>query len=259
MKNIKRADLIDIGEKNTSEFAKGVFGKCHLKMYQGHLVIAKEFRSEVPRSSVIKEANTLAGLSAHPGLPVVLGVDVSAKPFLMISLFYGINESNTSLRNLLNVDEQFRAVKKIEYLAIIRQLSEVLEYLHAHQLLHNDIKSDNVMIYKDLEGLKPVLIDFGKACKVGDGKAKRLTDTEKTKYRKRHSHIAPEIVEGTAPQTASSDVFVLGKIILNIGTRLNCPKIVDLSKLCTSENPAKRCTLSFLIEECKIINKQIAK
>ena len=143
------------------------------------MVIAKEFRSEVPRSSVIKEASTLAGLSAHPGLPVVLRVDVSAKPFLLISLFYGINESNTSLRNFLNIDEQFRAAKKIEFLAIIRQLSEVLEYLHAHQLLHNDIKSDNVMIYKDLEGLRPVLIDLGKACKVGDGKAKRLTDAEK--------------------------------------------------------------------------------
>ena len=29
------------------------------------------------------------------------------------------------------------------------------------------------MIYKDLEGCKPAIIDFGKACKVEDGKAKR--------------------------------------------------------------------------------------
>ena len=114
------------------------------------------------------------------------------------------------------------------------------------------------MIYKDLEGLKPVLIGFGKACKLGDGKSKKLTDAEKKKYRERHSHVAPEIVEGTAPQTASSDIFALGRIILKIGTRLNCPKIVDLSKLCTSKNPAKRCTLSFLIGECKIVNKQLA-
>ena len=110
-----------------SEFAEGVFGKCHLKMYQGHLVIAKEFRDEVSRSNVIKEAaSTLVGLSAHPGLPVVLEVDVSTKPFLLISLFYGMNESNTSLHYLLNVEEQFRALKDIEFLAIIRQLSEVL-------------------------------------------------------------------------------------------------------------------------------------
>ena len=231
----------------------------HLDIYKiGHLVITKEFRDEVSRSNVIKEASALVGLSAHPGLPVVLGVDVSTKPFLLISLFYGMNESNTSLHNLLNVDEQFRAVKDIEFLAIIRQLSEVLEYLHVHQLLHNNIKCDNVMIYKDLEGLKPVLIDFGKACKLGDGKSKKLTDAEKKKYRERHSHIAPEIVEGTAPQTASSDIFALGRIILKIGTRLNCPKIIDLSKLCTSENPAKRCTLSFLVEECKIVNEQLA-
>jgi hypothetical protein len=47
------------------------------------------------------------------------------------------------------------------------------------------------MIYKDLEGLKPVLLDFGKACKIGNGKAKNLTHAEKKKYRERHSHIAP--------------------------------------------------------------------
>ena len=204
------------------------------------MVIAKELQDEVSRSNVIKEASKLVGLSTHPGLPVVLGVDVSTKPFLLISLFYGMNESNTSLHNLLNADEQFRAVKDFEFLAIIRQLSKVLEYLHVHRLLHNDIKCDNVMIYKDLEGLKPVLIHFGKSCKLGDGKSNKLTDAEKKKYRERHSHIAPEIVEGTEPQTASSDIFALGRIILKIVTRLNCPKIVDLSKLCTRKNPAKR-------------------
>ena len=120
------------------------------------------------------------------------------------------------------------------------------------------MKCDNVMIYKDLEGLKPILIDFGKACKLGDEKSKKLTNAEKKKYRGGHSHIAPEIVEGSAPQTALSDIFTLGRVILKIGTCLNCPKIVDLSKLWTSENPAKWCTLCFLIEECKIVNEQLA-
>jgi serine/threonine protein kinase len=175
----------------------------------------------------------------------------------MVSLFYGLNESNSTLHSLLDVDEQLRSVKKMEFLTIIRQLSEVLKYLHAHQLLHNDIKCDNVMIYNDSEGLKPVLIDFGKACRFKEGKSKKLTNKQKKKYCERHSHIAPEIVEGTAGQTASSDIFALGRIILEIGTRLNCTKIVDLSKLCIDENPAKRCTLSFLIEECDIVYKQL--
>jgi serine/threonine protein kinase len=194
-------------------------------MYQGHLVIAKEFRDEVSRTNIIKEASTLIGLSAHPGLPVVLGVDVSTKPYLLISLFYGMNESN-----ILNVDEQFHAVKNIEFLAIVRQLSETHEYhLHAHQILDNDIKSDNVMVYKDIDGFKPVLLDFGKPCKIGEGKIKKLTDIEK-KYRERHSHIVPEIVEGIAPQTVSSDIFALGRIILNIETCLSCQTKVAMNR-----------------------------
>ena len=113
------------------------------------------------------------------------------------------------------------------------------------------------MIYRDGEGLKCVLTDFGKACKVEGRKHKKLSDDEKIKYRERHSHIAPEIVDGKSPQMTSSDIHALGRIILKIGTRYECDKIVALIKLCTSENPAKSATLSFLIDECDELSKQI--
>ena len=47
------------------------------------------------------------------------------------------------------------------------------------KILHNDIKCDNVMMYRDGEGLKCVLIDFGKACQIEEGKHKKLISDEK--------------------------------------------------------------------------------
>ena len=258
---IKRSDLTDVTDNENvstaSSFGKGVYGKCYLKMYQGHLVVAKEFRENVTPSEVMKEANMLATLS-HAGIPVVLGVDLMQRPLTMVTLFYGLDGSNTTMKNVLIDDDRFNAVKKMEFVALIRQLCEILRYLHVQKILHNDIKCDNVMIYRDGEGLKCALIDFGKACRIEEGKHKKLTSDEKTTYRKKHSHIAPEIVDGKSPQTTSSDIFALGRIILKVGNRYKCDKLVALSKLCTSENPAKRCTLSFLKEECNALHKMLS-
>ena len=52
------------------------------------------------------------------------------------------------------------------------------------KILHNNIKCDNVMIYRDGEGLKCVLIEFGKASRIEEGKHKKLTGDKKTNIQK---------------------------------------------------------------------------
>ena len=190
--------------------------------------MAKEFRENVTPSEVMKEANMLATLS-HTGIPVVLGVDLMQRPLMIVTLFYGLDGSNTTIQNVLIDNDRFNAVKKMEFVALIRQLCEILRYLHMQKILHNDIKCDNVMMYRDGEGLKCVLIDFGKACRIEEGKHKKLISDEKTTYRKNHSHVAPEIVDGKSQQTTSSDNFALGRIILKVGNRYKCDKLVALS------------------------------
>jgi serine/threonine protein kinase len=63
-------------------------------------------------------------------------------------------------------------------------------------MLHvNDIKSDNIMVSKDNEQFHAILIDFGKACSFANAKRKELSEELKAEYRKKHAHIAPEIIE----------------------------------------------------------------
>lgn len=258
MPSIDRNNLIDAGDRVKTSFAKGVFGDCKLKMYQGHLVISKEFKTGASKIDVVKEARVLQGIS-HPGLPIVLGVDLSKVPYIMVTLFYGIDKSKTTLQRVLDKEnEAGMKLNKKQSLLIIKKLCETLMFLRSHSILHNDIKSDNVVLYKDEEGLKPILIDFGKACSVKeahDKRLKKLSPETKRVYRERHSHIAPEIVEGIAAQSTATDVFSFGKVIIKIGKSCEDEAILKIGEISAQENIAKRCTLTFIHEECELLLK----
>jgi hypothetical protein len=49
----------------------------------------------------MKEAHVLQRLS-HPGLPIVLGADLLKEPYIIVTLFYGIDKSKTTLRRVLD-------------------------------------------------------------------------------------------------------------------------------------------------------------
>ena len=55
-------------------------------------------------------------------------------------------------------------------------------------IIHNDLKGDNVVLSSSpvLPKVKPVIIDFGKACETTKGKTYKLTEKEKKKYESVH-------------------------------------------------------------------------
>ena len=177
-------------------------------------MVAKHFKKDVSKEEVINEASILSKLS-HRGLPYVLGIDLSTTPFIMVTLFYGIDQKNTTLHKLLDSDSFDAVIKldKSQALPIIAELSETLSYIHDKGFLHNDIKSDNIVLYAESAKLKPVLIDFGKACPIKKGEYRKLGE------------------------------FVCWE------------EIVKLGGMCAEANIAKRCTLSFLIDKCKLLGK----
>lgn len=99
---------------------------------------------------------------------------------------------------------------------LVRDLADAVEAVHAHGILHRDLKPGNVML-RDSDG-SPVLLDFGL---VRDESAERLTQTGTTLGTL--TYMSPEQARGTSTTrlTPACDVYSLGVILFELlcGTR----------------------------------------
>ena len=137
------------------------------------------------------------------------------------------------------------------------EITDALEYLHSLGFLHNDIKTDNMLLTGDSSALENenenvhvVLCDFGKATEVSNSRHYKLTSLQKQEYYKKHSHIAPEVIEGHYPQSKMSDIFSFGLVFYHVAERFENERLQELAKLCTRSNPCLSCFLTDL--KCKI-------
>lgn len=120
------------------------------------------------------------------------------------------------------------------WLHILMQLSDCLSYLHSKNIIHNDIKGDNVVIDCSSKSIfSPILIDFGKACLITQVRKKTLTE-EKAKHYRGHCHIAPEVIEGSYANSILSDVYSFGVRIVGIYRYTKYCPLKELPRNCLS-------------------------
>ena len=77
----------------------------------------------------------------------------------------------------------------------------------------------------------PMLIDSGKAIRLPDApsKQKSLTFYKQQEYRKKHQHIAPEIVLGQPP-SFSLDMFSLGLVMTDVSGKFKMESVFGRTK-----------------------------
>ena len=59
--------------------------------------------------------------------------------------------------------------------------------------MHNDIKSDNIVINNKSSTYHCVLIDLGKGCDFNKGKKYQLAEAERCRYTHEHPQVAPDL------------------------------------------------------------------
>lgn len=118
-------------------------------------------------------------------------------------------------------------ISKKETFRILGELCDALTYIHNKQIVHRDIKPNNILITRDGHHVK--LIDFGLADKDDFDILKEPAGTT--------AFASPEQQKRNKIDNRS-DIYALGKIIQDVSYQ--SLKIRKIIKRCLEENPEKR-------------------
>jgi len=95
---------------------------------------------------------------------------------------------------------------------LVRQVLDGLAAVHAHGIVHGDVKCDNILVHQHDDGSTiPRLIDFGIAHFVDDPWLGERTVSGTPEY------LAPELLRGEPP-TFASDVYATGVLLFELVT-----------------------------------------
>lgn len=109
-------------------------------------------------------------------------------------------------------ERKMNYVSQLQWTRICYHITAALLFLHKSGLLHNDIKSNNVLLKKDTAGsLVPKVIDMGKVTTKREPAVYKLTQRQKERYNKLHTYLAPELRNNFGAKCSIySDIYSLG-------------------------------------------------
>lgn len=148
-----------------------------------------------------QEVETISGLD-HPNI-----ITIHDHGTLDNTYFMAMEYLKDSLRERL--DENPRFANPSQVLTIIKQIASALDYAHQKDVVHRDVKPENIMFREN----KPVLVDFGLAKLLKSDS--RLTNTGITVGTP--AYMSPEQIQGI-PLDGRADIYSLGIIFFEMIT-----------------------------------------
>jgi serine/threonine-protein kinase len=162
-----------------------------------------QFESDPSFFARFQREEEVAGRLDHPYVLKIVPVAEKSRPYIAMEYLEG-----QTLAWLLH---QARPLPVADALAIAARVCEALEYLHGQDVVHRDLKPDNVMLCAD-GSIR--LLDFGIAKAAG---LRRITFTQASSAMGTPDYMAPEQVRGKRgdPRT---DLYSLGAILYEMVT-----------------------------------------
>ena len=220
---------------------KGTFARCYYMKLGAMKVCIKILNSgEKYKALFCAEARILA-LLCHRNLPWLHAVSDDSSKIAMMTYHSYEGDKSLSVYDALSKNVEMH---KSGWQQVLLGCTSALIYLRSKDILHNDIKCDNILIETTESGsVRAILVDFNKACLSGEGRFYTLSPSEKKRYAKNHPQIAPEVREGYRCQTFASDLYAFGRIVYKINDIiLTISHLHSLSLLCLSIAAVKRPT-----------------
>lgn len=179
------------------------------------------------RDKFIKEAKTIAKLD-HPGIVRIHDVfEDNGTAYYVMDFIEG--------ENLNDLVKREGALSEERALGYIHQVADALSYVHAHNIMHLDVKPSNIILRKSDD--RAILIDFG-AAKQYDSSG---TQTSTTPVGLSAGFAPIELMKIGGVQTFSpeTDVYSLGATLYYLVTGQNPPDASDVLDEGLPEMPEK--------------------
>lgn len=130
----------------------GTFGVCYLAHYRSILVAVKEFRMKSKSVNDVKrkllhEARMINHLRDHRNLSLLFDAVTKAEKLNLVTQFHGEKGQGVTLSTTIKK----KKLEKPLWLGIVKGICEGLRHLHIREILHNHLKSNNVVLEKQNE------------------------------------------------------------------------------------------------------------
>lgn len=183
------------------EFFINGFCMRHTQNVTIHLQGMQEDLYAKYRQKFVEEAQTLAKLD-HPGIVRVTDVfDENETSYIVMPFIHGV-----TLYDLIKKKGKLPYEMAVNYMA---QVCEALDYCHKRNILHRDVKPENIMITPEN---KAILIDFGSAREFVQDHTQTYTTILTRGY------APPEQYSSTSRKGTYSDIYSVGAVFYFIVT-----------------------------------------
>lgn len=161
--------------------------------------------SSEDKARFLQEARAISVLN-HPNIATIFDIDeVEDQKFLVLEYIPG-GTLKSKLKHLKSEDKEFSLAEVLDYGI---QAAEALAHAHRHQIIHRDVKTDNLMLTE--EG-KVKLTDFGLAKLRGSVQVTKTGTTVGTA-----AYMSPEQIRGEEVDHRS-DIFSFGVVLYELVT-----------------------------------------
>ena len=226
----------------------GTFGSIDIMAWaeQEKTVVRKTINPQYSSTAtVLCEAKVMMLVSGHTHFPLFYGM-IDSHELIMEDL--GRVEDDGSYA----VQTVHRAIGKGQFsqkqcVLIAQQVCEGLVHLHDINILHNDLKSNNVILRPDdhWPNFQVKIIDFGKSTLKSSPNIYNLPSEDILVYNVQHRYIAHEIrnVPNTK-QSEMTDTYSVGYLITQIGQSEQSKFLTQIGEKMKTVSPEDRLPLT---------------
>ncbi|XP_033958113.1 probable serine/threonine-protein kinase DDB_G0268078 [Pseudochaenichthys georgianus] len=211
---------------STGTIAKGCFGKVYKQKYNDTWAAIKKVPQHLIRQHDLERESEVYKKANHPNIVKLLGkINLKdGKWIIPLEFIFGEDLETTIFKASQSKIQLTPSIKG----TIITGMCEGLYHLHSKDIVHQDLKPENIMVEHDTN--RAVIIDLGlaKFFRYGQNSAIDMGN---------EAYSAPEVLQRGSQRDQRSDVWAMGKIIAELCARVRlytpsvCPaKINDILK-----------------------------